>query len=70
MNSSVEESLSVSEGLSTSAKSFIDALRAPALSDLTRKRAIHCNPLPRLRVNVEQVVRDRVNPRVSLLYSG
>ena len=43
----VEGLLSVSEGLPTSTKSLIDALRVPALSDLTRKRAIHCNPPPK-----------------------
>ena len=44
MNPSVEESLSISEGLPTSTKSLFDALRVPALADLTQKRAIHCNP--------------------------
>ena len=68
MNPSVEESLSISEELPTSTKSLFDALRVPPLSDLTRRGL--STAIPRLRVNVEHVVRDRVNPRVSLLYSG
>ena len=34
-------------GLPSSTKTLFDALRAPALSDLTRKRSVHCNPLPK-----------------------
>ena len=39
--------LSVNEGSSSSTRSVIDALKAPALSDLTRKRSVQCNPLPK-----------------------
>ena len=43
--SSVNEGpLSVNEGLSSSTRSVFDALKAPALSDLTRKRSVHCDP--------------------------
>ena len=38
---------SVNEGLSSSLRSVFDALRAPTLSELTRKRSIHCNPPPK-----------------------
>ena len=37
----------VNEGLSSSTKSLFDALRAPPLSHLTRKRSVHCNPPPK-----------------------
>ena len=50
----VERSSSVNEGLSSvnegssSSKGFVfDALKIPALSDLTRKRSVHCNPPPK-----------------------
>ena len=47
-SSSVNEGpLSVNEGLSSSTRSVFDALKAPALSDLTRKRSVHCNPPPK-----------------------
>ena len=42
-----EGSLSVNEGSSNSTGSVFDALKAPALSDLTRKRSVHCNPSPK-----------------------
>ena len=38
---------SVNEGSSSSTRSVFDALKAPALSDLTRKRSVHCNPPPK-----------------------
>ena len=38
---------SVNEGSSSSTRSVFDALKAPALSDLMRKRSVHCNPLPK-----------------------
>ena len=44
--------LSVNEGSSYSTRSVIDALKAPALSDLTRKRSVHCNPLPKGKCRV------------------
>ena len=63
--SSVNEGpLSVNEGLPSSTRSVFDVLKAPALSDLTRKRSVR-----RLRVSVEPVVRDQVNQRASLLHS-
>ena len=37
--------LSVNEGSSSSMRFVIDALKAPALSDLTRKKSVHCNLL-------------------------
>ena len=41
-SSSVNEGpSSVNEGSSSSTKSVFDALKAPALSDLTRKRNVH-----------------------------
>ena len=47
-SSSINEGpLSVNEGSSSSTRSAFDALKAPALSDLTRKRSVHCNPLPK-----------------------
>ena len=42
-----EGSSSVSEESSTSTRSVFDALKASALSDLTRKRSVHCNPPPK-----------------------
>ena len=42
-----EEPSGVNEGLSSSTKSLFDALRAPPLSHLTRKRSVHCNPPPK-----------------------
>ena len=49
-----EGSLSVSKGSSSinkvwssSTRSVFDALKAPALSDLTQKRSVHCNPPPK-----------------------
>ena len=44
---SAKGSSSVNEGLSSSTRSVFDALKAPALSDLTRKRSVHCNPPPK-----------------------
>ena len=44
-NSSDEGPSSVNEGSSSSTRSVFDALKAPALSDLTRKRSVHCNLL-------------------------
>ena len=41
-----EVSSSVNEGLSSSTRSVLDALNAQALSDLTWKRSVHCNPPP------------------------
>ena len=41
----------VNEGSSSSTRSVFDAPKAPALSDLTQKRSVHCNP-PLLRVSV------------------
>ena len=41
-----EGSSSVNEGLSSSTRSVFDVLKAQALSDLTRKRSVHCNPPP------------------------
>ena len=47
-------SLSVSKGSSSinkvwssSTRSVFDALKAQALSDLTQKRSVHCNPPPK-----------------------
>ena len=37
---------SVNEGPSSSIRSVLDALKAPALSDLTRK-SVHCNSPPK-----------------------
>ena len=34
---------------SSSTRSVFDALKAPPLSDLTRKRSVHCNPPPKYR---------------------
>ena len=61
---------SVDEGSSSSTRSVFDALKAPALSDLTRKleRSVHCNPLPK-GTSVGPVVKDQVNQRASLLHS-
>ena len=46
-----EGSSSVNEGpssLNSSSMRFVfDALKAQALSDLTRKRSVHCNPPPK-----------------------
>ena len=42
-----EGSSSVNEGSSSSTRYVFDALMAQALSDLTRKRSVHCNPLPK-----------------------
>ena len=44
--------LSVNEGLLSSMRSVIDALKAPPLSDLTWKRSVHCNPLPKGKCRV------------------
>ena len=42
-----EGSSSINVGSSSSTRSVFDALKAPALSDLTRKRSVHCNPPPK-----------------------
>jgi len=42
-----EEPSNVDKGLPSSTKTLLDALRAPALSDLTRKRSVHCIPPPK-----------------------
>ena len=42
-----ERSSSVNKGSSSFTRSMFDALKAPALSDLTRKRSVHCNPPPK-----------------------
>ena len=55
----------VNEGLSSFMRSVFDALNAPALSDLTRKRSVHCNSPPKRRARGE----DQVNQRSSLLHS-
>ena len=44
---------SVNEGSSSSTRSVFDALKAPALSDLTRKMSVHCNPPPKRRARGE-----------------
>ena len=46
-SSTKEGPSTVTEGLSSSSRSVFDALKAPALSDLTRKRSVQCNPLPK-----------------------
>ena len=46
-------------------RSVFDALKVQALSDLTRKRRVHCNPPPKGKRRA--VVKDQVNQRVSLL---
>ena len=46
-----ERPSSVNEESSSSTRSVFDALKAPALSDLTQKRSVRCNP-PLLMVSV------------------
>ena len=41
-----EGSSSINKGSSSSTRSVFDSLKAQALSDLTRKRSVHCNPPP------------------------
>ena len=59
---------SVNEGSSSSTRSVFDALKAPALSDLTWKRSVHCNSPPKGK-RIGPVVKDQVNQRASLLDS-
>ena len=44
---SSSDTVDANKGSSSSTISLFDALKAPALSDLTRKRRVHCNPLPK-----------------------
>ena len=47
-SSSVNEGpSSVIEGLSSFMRSALDALKAPAVSDLTWKKSVHCNSPPK-----------------------
>ena len=57
---------SINEGSSGSTRSVFESLKALALSDLTRKRSVHCNPPPK---GIGPVVKDQVNQRASLLHS-
>ena len=58
---------SLNEGFSSSMRSVFDALKAPALSDLTRKRSAHCNSPPKGKRRARG--KDQVNRRTSLLHS-
>ena len=62
---------SIGKGSSSSTRSVFDALKAQALSDLTRKRSAHCNPPPKGKRGArgDSLVKDQVNQRASLLHS-
>ena len=62
---------SIKEGSSSSTR-FVYLMLWSSKSDLTRKRSVHCNPLPKSKHGVrgDSLVKDQMNQRASLLHSN